>query len=68
MQVALSGGQIWKLLLAERFTQVVDSYPWVRCASGNVWVKPVRNAKRIFFGDISETKRTIRDPIVGRMA
>ena len=37
MQVALSGGQIWKLLLAERFTQVVDSNPWVRCASGNVF-------------------------------
>ena len=27
MQVALSGGQIWKLLLAERFTQVADSIP-----------------------------------------
>ena len=37
MQVALSGGRIWKLLLAERFTQVVDFNPWVRCASGNVF-------------------------------
>ena len=23
-------------ILAERFTQVMDSIPWVRCASGNV--------------------------------
>ena len=24
------------MTLAERFTQVMDSMPWVRCASGNV--------------------------------
>ena len=26
----------FKITLAERFTQVMDSIPWVRCASGNV--------------------------------
>ena len=47
MQVAPSGGQIcsqfkkfhwnqFQTILVERFTQVMDSIPWVRCASGNV--------------------------------
>ena len=27
----------FKMTLAERFTQVMDSIPWVRCASGNVF-------------------------------
>ena len=48
MQVAPSGGQIcnqfkkfhwnqFQTILVERFTQVMDSIPWVRCASGNVF-------------------------------
>ena len=50
MQVAPSGGQIcnqfkkfhwnqFQTILVERFTQVMDSIPWVRCASGNVLFK-----------------------------
>ena len=48
IQVAPSGYQIcnqfkkcyWNqswTILAERFTQDMESIPWVRCASGNVW-------------------------------
>ena len=47
MQVAPSGGQScnqfkkfhwnqFQTILVERFYQVIDSIPWVRCASGNV--------------------------------
>ena len=45
MQLAPSGGKICKkfhwnqfqTIIVERFTQVMDSIPWVRCASGNVY-------------------------------
>ena len=44
MQVAPSGGQFYKLYKKQEkwygvasLTQVIDSIPWVRCASGNVY-------------------------------
>ena len=54
MQVAPSGGQIcnqfkkfhwnqFQTILVERFTQVMDLIPWVRCASSNVWLWWVLN-------------------------
>ena len=36
--MASPGGQILNLLLAEEITQVKEAIPWVRCASGNVYV------------------------------
>ena len=39
------------LYLAEEITQVKESIPWVRCASGNVFLNggQVRNAKKSSF-------------------
>ena len=44
MQVTRYGGQLWtfwnfEVTLTERYTQVMDAIPWVRCASGNVFVE-----------------------------
>ena len=58
--------QFWKLLLAERFTQVVDSNPWVRCASGNVcllYKVDVINAPMIMDDMGSINLHTLRKPL-----
>ena len=59
MQVALSGGQICNLCngrhlvaflsLAEEITQVKETIPWVRCASGNVWLMRPSSIESDFF-------------------
>ena len=54
MQVVPSSGQLcnqfkkfhwnqFQTILVERFSQVMDSIPWVRCASGNVYLRIWKN-------------------------